>query len=205
MEKNRYEVSINIDGVIGRYCDSKDEMKENLMLLKEAGLTCLDGMCACNDLVSSDQWIHDFHEVTEEAGIRVAQTHLPVLGQIEAHNNTPIWKMSEEEKKRAEIGFRSNAIWGCKNVVVHPQTGWPKSLKGSLCACRAINIDYFKMLLEYAYKYDVNICLETMTSFMFAEGNPYDAQGSHYCANPLELKELHDVLNDEKIKYCIDT
>ena len=62
------------------------------------------------------------------------------------------------------------------------------------------NVEFFTEVLEYAKKYDVNICLETMLDVSW-RGKVY----KQYFTNPVHLKKLHDALNDEHIKYCVDT
>ncbi len=190
------DISINIDGIITSECDTKEKIKSGLKMFKDAGINYLDCNCAYNQLSCTDKWIDNFKNALAETEMKVGQTHTPILGQINTERGSAEWRMSDDEKKRAETAFKSTAEWGCKNTVVHPHTAWPSWNNKEFTLYRQMNIDFFKYMLEFAYKYNVNICLETLAPLHGMR---------NYCDNPAELKELHDVLNDEKIKYCVDT
>lgn len=192
-------ISINIDCVINpNIHNTKELLKDRLELFKAAGITCLDYMPAHRIITDSEQWVAVSANALSEAGMRVTQTHTPIIGTIDTSSGDFVWEFTDEDKKWLELSFKSNAAYGCHNTVIHPFSPYPVWNDRFLKDTRNVNIEYFKYALEYAHKYDVNICLENMASV----ANP---EIYYYCSNPIELKDLHDILNDERIKYCVDT
>lgn len=194
------EPSISIDGVVSKGEDQTKELSKNqLSLIKNAGISYVDfgieyGSVAYTD--KCDKWIKEFGEACREVGIKVFQTHTPPYRNLRLDGKSLLWDIGEDEDKYLDIAIRSTAEWGAKYTVVHPCTTYSDWSDDCYEACVDMNVEYFKMLLEKAYKYDVTICIETMAYF----GKPYA-----YCAKPYELLELKERINDDKIKFCVDT
>lgn len=194
------EPSISIDGVVSKGEDQTKELtKKQLSLIKRAGISHVDfgieyGSIAYTD--KCDRWIKEFGEACRETEIEVFQTHTPSYRGFKLLNGALCLDIGENEEKYLDIAIRSTAEWGAKYTVVHPCTTYSDWHEDCYESCVNMNVDYFKMLLEKAYKYDVTICIETMAYF----GKPYA-----YCAKPYELLELKNRINDEKIKFCVDT
>lgn len=191
------QISIVADGIINENIhNTKDALKERLGIFKSGGINCIDYTVAHKPITCSETWVDMMAEAINESGVCVSQTHGPVVGSFSSENGRCEWQLCDEERKRLKFAFVSANRYGCKNMVIHPHTMWPVWDNKFLKKCRSVNIEFFKMALEWAYKYDVDICLENMITTEKLYG---------YCANPVELKELHDLLNNKKIKYCVDT
>lgn len=194
------EPSISIDGVVSKGENQTKELtKKQLMLIKNAGIRHVDFGIEYDSIAYTDKcdrWIAEVGQACCESGIEVFQTHTPTYRTMRITDRTLSWDIGENEDKYLDIAFRSTAEWGAKYTVVHPFTpfnGWHESCYDD---CVKMNVEFFKRLLEKAYKYDVTICIETMAYF----GKTYA-----YCAKPTELLELKEKINHDKIKFCVDT
>lgn len=194
------EPSISIDGVVSKGEDQTKELtKKQLTLIKNAGISYIDcgieyGSIAYTD--KCDRWIKEFGEACCETGIEVFQTHTQCYRTMRLTDRTLSWDVSETEDKYLDICLRSTAEWGGKYTVLHPFAPFNGWCDDCYNECVEMNVDFFKKLLEKAYKYNVTLCIETMAYF----GKSYA-----YCAKPAQLLELKEKINDEKIKFCVDT
>ena len=193
------KTSINFDALLELPSNkgvTDAEICEAFELIKASGLDCVDWTLGFSEYSYSNEWVEKFDNACKKFGIELGQTHTWVEIGTVIENGEVKYVMSEDDKKKLEFSIKSTRCCGCKNTVIHPLSlpdVWDDKYR---LKCRQMNIEFFEYVLNFAHKYDVNICLETMAP----HGENYA-----YCANPIELKDLHDVLSDEKIKYCVDT
>lgn len=184
---------------------------DHLCMLKEAGIQTIDFGAAGTDAgkTGADKLAKTF----EGAGITVGQTHGPILGDIIKNGENVYVKPIDNYKEILDVAFYGNRAWGCDNMVIHPicaamncadaNIPWEERIFFDEDLCDKVtiaNAEFFTEVLEYARKYDVNICLETMLDLPW-HGKVY----KQYFTNPRQLKNLHDTMNDSHIKYCVDT
>lgn len=101
----------------------------------------------------------------------------------------------DEEKRQYAIDFvirelRGTHAIGAKYLVVHPGAHMKN---GVMEGCSRI-ADSLKIILEKTKDIDTVICLETMAG-----------KGTECCSKFEEIKYIMDIVNNDRIKVCLDT
>lgn len=178
---------------------SKDKMPidEAVRRIAAAGFDAVDAnlVMICNNTLRlhTDDWKYEAEKIAlavQEAGIELAQCHLPFKGKKVK------WHTPEELAYYYEMFYRAIDVAGFLGIpwgVIHPERFIGQNLSDEEC-CR-INHETNDKYIEYALNKGVNIAYENM------------ALGAKvgYCAYIDQLVDLIDSYADPRIGACLDT
>ena len=92
------------------------------------------------------------------------------------------------------------SILGAKYIIVHPKQHLP--YRANEKVLKEINIEFYKSLIPYCEKFDINVAVENMWQ-MNPIGNHTIVNST--CARVEEFCEYIDEINSERIGGCLDT
>ncbi len=195
---NMLDVCINVDGVITKEDRHPDVLYDKLMLFKEAGFEKLDCLCINKNMPHAMyRWVLSFRRALLNTGMSVAQTQMPMLAYITNRKPPVRLVLSELERVRLDMAFRTNVEWGCDKIVVDLLPPKPYFYDFEMKHYLKFNSEYIKWVLETAVKYGVNVCLRTMPPTL----NDLECFGT-------EIKQLQDIykmVKNEQVMFCVDT
>lgn len=171
------------------------DYEEGLKRLKAHGYSCIDyGELSdrSSELYqfSKDKYrgfLMDIGESAKKLDVEITQLHA-------------LWPTDDRTKEQREesVSYFIKEIegahyLGCKNVVVHPfmPFGWYDGKDKE--KIWETNVDLFTRLVEYAEKYNVNVCVENL---------PFDLIEM---SRVKEVKRLVRAINHPNLKICLDT
>ena len=197
-------------GVQSGYAYSDADFESGLLMLKEAGFDAvdfnIDNKISVRELVDSgknDFFSKSLNEILEfykpqkqaadKAGITYCQMHAPFPVYIDDNA-----KANEALTDSVIKCMAVCELFECPYLIVHPIARPEWTLEEQ----KKLNIDYYTMLIPYAKKYGVKICLENMFYGHF--GTIREA----VCSNPYETVDYIDTLNEiageEIFAFCLD-
>lgn len=143
----------------------------------------------------TDQWEKWIYEVANSAaklGVEFGQCHAYTFNFLNSNRSEEEYNYHQMLTKRS---LECCSILGSKLCVTHPDTDF--EAMNLVKSSKAKNIEYFKELLDYASKFNMELALENMCDFSIAPKRKY-------CATPEELVDFIDEFNDSRIGICWD-
>lgn len=137
------------------------------------------------------EFLSSERENAEKAGIEIFQVHGP--WRWPPKDSTPSERAERLCKMKKSI--LATSVLGSKNWVIHPimPFGIDDMKDGKEHETYALNLEFMKELLDFAKKYDINICLENMPMPYFS------------IATPQKILQFINEINDSNFKACLDT
>lgn len=197
-------------GVQSGHAYSDADFESGLQMLKEVGFDAvdfnIDNKISVRELTETGKneffskslkEILEFYkpqkQAADKAGIKYCQMHAPFPVLIDGND-----KANEALTDAVIKCMAVCELFECPYLIVHPLIRPEWTLEEQ----KKLNIDYYTMLIPYAKKYGVKICLENMFYGNF--GTVREA----VCSNPYETVEYIDTLNaiagEEIFAFCFD-
>lgn len=139
-----------------------------------------------------EMWIHGVAESAAKLGVEFGQCHSYTFDFLNPNRSEEEYNYHQMLTKRS---LECCSILGSKLCVTHPDTDY--QAMSLVKSSKAKNIEYFKELLEYASRFNMELALENMCDFSIAPRRKY-------CATPEELVDFIDEFNDSRIGICWD-
>ena len=180
---------------------SKFGYKKAFEILKNAGFDAFD-LSLFHPLSENDElYKEDFREYAKELkqyadsiGIVCNQSHAPFPSSTaDRAQDKPIYDSIIHAMEIA-------SILGAKYIIVHPKQHLP--YRANEKVLKEINIEFYKSLIPYCEKFDINVAVENMWQ-MNPIGNHTIVNST--CARVEEFCEYIDEINSERIGGCLDT
>ncbi len=180
---------------------SKFGYKKAFEILKNAGFDAFD-LSLFHPLNENDElYKEDFREYAKELkqyadsiGIVCNQSHAPFPSSTaDRAQDKPIYDSIIHAMEIA-------SILGAKYIIVHPKQHLP--YRANEKVLKEINIEFYKSLIPYCEKFDINVAVENMWQ-MNPIGNHTIVNST--CARVEEFCEYIDEINSERIGGCLDT
>lgn len=175
--------------------------KKAFEILKNAGFDAFD-LSLFHPLNENDElYKEDFREYAKELkqyadsiGIVCNQSHAPFPSSTaDRAQDKPIYDSIIHAMEIA-------SILGAKYIIVHPKQHLP--YRANEKVLKEINIEFYKSLIPYCEKFDINVAVENMWQ-MNPIGNHTIVNST--CARVEEFCEYIDEINSERIGGCLDT
>lgn len=170
-----------------------------IKMLKKAGYDAFD-MSLFRPLSDDDPlYKEDFREyakklraLSDGEGIVCNQAHAPFP------SSTPEGDKDGEIFNSIVHAMEIASILGAENIVVHPKQHLP--YRANEAELKRINMEFYKSLLPYCEKFDINIAVENMWQRNPVGGSIVNST----CARVEEFCDYIDTLDSKRIVACLD-
>ena len=139
------------------------------------------------------EYAKKLREYADSLGIVCNQAHAPFPSSTsDRAQDKPIFDSIVHSMEIA-------AILGAKYIIVHPKQHLP--YRENAAELKKINMEFYKSLIPYCEKFDINIAVENMW-----QHNPVGKKTivNSTCARVEEFCEYIDDLNSDRIAACLD-
>ena len=140
------------------------------------------------------EYAASLRELSDRLGIKCNQSHAPFP------SSTPEGKTDGQIYDSIIRSMEIASILGAYSIVVHPKQHLPYRANAALL--REINMEFYKSLIPYCEKFNINVAVENMWQM-----NPVGGTSivNSTCARVEEFCDYIDSIDSERIIGCLDT
>lgn len=175
-------------------------LEKAIDVFAEAGFDALDISFDSEDF-AGDNYIENakkYKKYIAEKGMYFNQAHayFPTSDPDEAKCKYAF----ERVVKDMEIA----SVLGVKYIVVHPNCHLDYFSYNAAQKTKEMNYKFYKALLPYAEKFDINICLENLFEWKMAKYPILGRCSDNACSRPEQFIEFIDMLESDRVFACVD-
>lgn len=181
-------------------------LKRAIDVFCEAGFEALD-LSLCGEFTPENTYFYGDNYMEKAAEIK---QYIAEKGMYfnQAHAYFPTSYTDEEKNKIAvELIIKDMEIasfLGVKNIIVHPNCHLNYFSFGAAEKTKEMNYKFYKSLLPYAEKYDINICIENLFEWKQAKYPIVGRCSDNACSRPEQFIEFIDMLESDRVFACVD-
>ncbi len=186
--------------------DRKIGLKKAIDVFSEAGFQALD-LSLCGEFIPEKTYFFgdDYMEKVAEIKEYIAEKGM-YFNQAHAYFPT---SYDDEEKNKVAVehiikDMEIASAFGIKYIVVHPNCHLDYFSYRAAEKTKEMNYKFYKSILPYAEKYNINICIENLFEWKMAKYPILGRCSDNACSRPEQFIEFIDMLESDRVFACVD-